>query len=65
MRSFGFFYLDMTTVSGDASSTQFPLDQLCLCRLLHYSNTEVVLPWEEGEEVKGVSLLPGHLVEKL
>ena len=48
--SFSFLYLDMTTLSGDASSVQFPLGQLCLCRLLPYSNTKVVLPWKEGEE---------------
>ena len=42
-------YLDMSTFSGGASSTQFPLDQLCLCRLLPFSDTEVVLPQEEGE----------------
>ena len=48
--SFSFLYLDISTLSGGTSSTQFPLDQLCLHRLLPYSNTEVVLPWEEGEE---------------
>ena len=64
--SFGFLYLDVTTLSGGTSSTQFPLDQLQLCRLLPYSNTEVFLPWEEGEEgFKAVSLLPGDFVEKL
>ena len=54
--SFGFLYLDMTTLSGGASSAQFPLDQLCLCRLLPYSDTKVVLPWEEGEE--GLKVYP-------
>ena len=49
--SFGFLYLDMTTLSGGTSSTQFPLDWLCLCRILPYSNTKVVLPW--GRERKG------------
>ena len=41
--SFGFLYLDVTTLSGGVSSTQFPLDQLHLCRLLPYSATKVVL----------------------
>ena len=44
-----FLYLDISTLSGGTSSAQFPLGQLCLCRLLPYSDTEVVLPWEEGE----------------
>ena len=42
-------YLDVSTLSGGASSTQFLWDWLCLCRLLPFSGTEVVLPWEEGE----------------
>ena len=42
-------YLDVSTLSGGASSAQFPLDWLCLPRLLPFSDTEVVLPWEEGE----------------
>ena len=54
--SFGLLYLDMTNLSGNASSTQFPLDWKCLCRLLPYSTTEVVLPWEEGEE--GLKVYP-------
>ena len=37
-------YLDVSTLSGGASSDQFPLDWLCLCRLLPFSHTEVVLP---------------------
>ena len=30
-----FLYLDVSTLSGGASSTQFPLDWLHLCRLFH------------------------------
>ena len=48
--SFGFLYLDVTTLSGGASSSQFPLDQLFQCKLLPYSDTKMVLPREEGEE---------------
>ena len=40
----------MWVLLGGALSTQFPLDWLQLCRLLPYSDTNVVLPWEEGEE---------------
>ena len=61
--SFDFLYLDVTTFSVGTSSTQFPLDQLCLCRLLPYSATEMVLPWQEGEE--GLEVYPFFLVEKL
>ena len=43
-------YLDMSTLSRGASSTQFSLDWLCLCRLLPFSDTKVVLPWEEGDQ---------------
>ena len=49
-------YLGRSTFPGDASSTQFPLDQLCLCRLLPFSDTEVVLLWEEEE--MGLKVLP-------
>ena len=44
-----FLHLDVNTLSRGASCTQFPLDQLHLCRLLPYSDTEVVLSLEEGE----------------
>ena len=55
-------YLDMNTLSGGTLSAQFPLDWLCLHRLLPFSDTEVVLPWEEGEtELK---VLP-HFLEAL
>ena len=39
-----FLYLDRGTFSA-----QFPLDWLCPCRLLPFSETEVVLPHEEGK----------------
>ena len=32
------------------------MDQLCLPRLLPYSTSEVVLPWEDGEE--GLKMYP-------
>ena len=63
MGSFGFLYLDMATLSRDTSFAQFPLDWLKLCSLLPYSDTEVVLSWEEGEE--GLKVYPFFLVEKL
>ena len=44
-----FLYSDVSTLSGGASYTQFPLDQLCIHRQLPFSETEVVLPQEEGE----------------
>ena len=55
-RSFGFLYLDITTLFGGASCVQFSLDQLHLHRLLPYSNTKVFLPWEVGE--KGLKVYP-------
>ena len=42
-------YLDVNTISGGTSSTQFPLDQLHICKLLPFPETEVVLPQEEVE----------------
>ena len=42
-------YLEVSMLSGDASSVQFPLEYLCLQRLLPYSKTEVLLPCEERE----------------
>ena len=44
-----FVHLDVSTLSGDASSAQFPLDWLHLHRLLPFSESKVVLPHEEGE----------------
>ena len=37
-------YLDVSTISGDASFAQFPLDWLNISKLLPFSDTEVVLP---------------------
>ena len=42
-------YLNVSTLSGGTSSIQFPLDHLCIQRLLPYSKTKVHLPCEEGE----------------
>ena len=51
-----FLYLDVSTLSGGASSAQFPLDWQCLCRLLPFSETDVILPHEEG--VMGLKVFP-------
>ena len=51
--SFGFPYLDMTTLTADMLGAQFSLAQLHLCRLLPFSSTQVVLPCEkDNEELK-------------
>ena len=42
--SFGSPYLDVTTLSVGALTTQCPLAWLHLCRLLPYSPTQIVLP---------------------
>ena len=42
-------YLNVSTLSRGASSSQFPLDCIHLWRLLSHSRTEVILPHEEGE----------------
>ena len=55
-------YLDVSTLSWGTFSAQFPLDWLCLCRLLPFFDTEVVLPWEEGE--MGLKVFP-HFQEAL
>ena len=47
--TYHFLCLDVSTLSRGASSTQFPLDWLHLCRLLPFSEAHVVLPCEEGE----------------
>ena len=52
-------YLDVSTLSQGTSSAHFPLDWLCLCRLLPFSDTEVVLPQEEGE--MGLKVFPYFL----
>ena len=62
--SFGFPYLDITTLSVGTSTTQFPLTQLCLCRLLQYSSTQVILRWEkEGYRLKVIPFLKEALWE--
>ena len=43
-------YLDVGTFSEGAASTQFQLDWLHLCWLLHFNRTDVLLPHEVGEE---------------
>ena len=51
--SFGSPYLDKTTSWGGASTTQFLLAHLHLCRLLPYSSSQVILAWEnEGDGLK-------------
>ena len=40
--SFGFPYLDVTTLAAGMLATQFPLLQLCLHRLLPFLSTQVV-----------------------
>ena len=50
--SFSFPYLDVTTLSVGTLTTQFPLAQSCLCRLLPYSSGQVVKPCEEEEGLK-------------
>ena len=42
-------YLLVCMLQGGTSSTQFPLHQLWLCRLIPLSASEVVLPWEKEE----------------
>ena len=44
------------TWTWGTSSAQFPLDWLHLCRLLPFSDTEVVCPQEEGE--MGLNMFP-------
>ena len=38
-----------TLCQGHTSSTQFPLDRLCVCQVIHFSRTEVLLPCEGGK----------------
>ena len=53
MGSFDSPYLDVTTLSLCALTTQFPLPLLHLCKLLPYSPTQIVLPPEkEGDWLK-------------
>ena len=43
-------YLNVSDLPQGTSSTQFPLDCLCLQKLLPYSKNEALLPHEEGEK---------------
>ena len=43
-------YLDVDTLSGGVTSTQFPFSRWHLCQLLPFNRTEVLLPHEEREE---------------
>ena len=62
--SFGSPYLDVTTLSAGTLTTQFPLAQMCLCRLLPYSPTQVILPWQtEGDGLKIYPILMETLWE--
>ena len=42
-------YLNVSDLPQGASLAQFPLDSLCLWKVLPYSKTEALLPHEEGE----------------
>ena len=56
--SLGFPFLDVTTLSAGTATTQFPLNWLCLCRLLLYCSIQVVLPQEkEGVRLKVLPFL--------
>ena len=64
--SFGFPYLDVTTLAVGTSATQFLLAQLCLCRLLPFSSTSgVPATWEGWWGAKCLSIPPGSVVGKL
>ena len=59
--SFGFPYLDITTLSVDTFTRQSPLAQMHSCRLLPYSLMLIVLPWEkEGDGLKCTQLSWRH-----
>ena len=47
--SFSFPYQDITTLSAGVLTAQFPPAQLCLCRLLPFSSTQVVLPCKKDD----------------
>ena len=51
-------YLEVDSLSGGATSTQFPLDRLHLHWLLPVNRTEVLLPHEVREE--GLETYPHH-----
>ena len=64
--SFGLLYLGVITFSRGASSAQFPLDQLCLCRQLPYfSHQDSPAPGGGRGRVEGVSLLSRDPVGQL
>ena len=48
--SFSLPHLDVTTLAEGMLATQFPLACLCLCRLLPFLSTQVVLLHEEDDE---------------
>ena len=52
----------MSSLSRGITSAQFPLDSLCLCQLVPFSKTEVLLLIEVGGE--GLKMYP-HLLEFL
>ena len=59
-------YLDVSTLSGGASSAQFPLDWLHLCKLLPFSDTECGLASRRGRDgVESVSPIPRGSMAKL
>ena len=62
--SFGFPYLDITTLSVGMPTAQFPLAWLCICKLLPYSSTWVILQCKkEGEGLKVYPFLQEALWE--
>ena len=66
--SSSFLNLDITSLSLYMLTTQFPLDQLCLCLwwLLPYSPTQVILPGEaEDKELKSIPSFRKHLGKAL
>ena len=48
--SFSLPYLDITTLSVGTLAAHLPLAWLCLCRLLSYSSTQVILPFEKDDK---------------
>ena len=62
--SSSFLFWDRTTLSSDTLTPQFPLDQLCLWWLLHFSPTWVFQPHEaEDKELKVYLILQEVLWE--